>query len=150
MISAAQRSNYNMSNPFGPQNALRQYKNYSRRSSNPLEKYAVQCSEGPLDLNEHMLNNPSETFLIRVTGDSMLNAGIREGDMLVVDRSKKVADRKIVVAEHNNSLLVKRYRENNGSVTLVPENNKYNNIEINSEDQFNIWGVVTSVIRSLC
>jgi DNA polymerase V len=79
----------------------------------------------------------------------MKNAGIREADLLVVDKSKTVSHNKIVVAELNNSLLVKRYKNENGRVSLSPENGAYDEILINENDNFSIWGVVTSVIRAL-
>lgn len=122
-------------------------RNFQSGNSNVLSKYAFTFSEGRLDLNEHLVKNPSGTFLIRVTGDSMINAGINSGSILVVDKNNKPANNKIVVASVNNELLVKRLKITEDSVYLVPENDKYNPIEVRKNDKFDIWGVVTSVIR---
>ncbi len=120
-----------------------------RNSPNILSKYAFTFSEGRLDLNEHLVKNPSGTFLIRVTGDSMINAGISSGSILVVDRNNKASNNKIVVASVNDELVVKRLRVTSESVSLVPENDKYQPLVVSKDDKFDIWGVVTSVIRTL-
>lgn len=122
-------------------------KSFIPGSSNVLSKYAFTFSEGRLDLNEHLVKNPSGTFLIRVTGDSMVNAGISSGSILVVDKNNKPANNKIVVASVNNELLVKRLKITSDSVYLSPENENYKPIEVKKTDSFEIWGVVTSVIR---
>ena len=106
-------------------------------------------SEGKLDLNGFLVKNPSETFLIRVTGDSMLDAGISSGDILVVDRSLEPKSGNIIVASINNELLVKRIRFGQEEIILIPENNKYKPLKISIEDRFEIWGVVTSVIKNI-
>ncbi len=130
---------YFRSNPAG--------RNYIPGSANVLSRYAFTFSEGSLDLNDHLVKNPSGTFLIRVTGDSMVNAGISSGSILVVDKNNKPANNKIVVASVNNELLVKRLKITSDSVFLTPENDKYKPIEVKKTDSFEIWGVVTSVIR---
>ena len=102
-----------------------------------------------LDLNEHLVENPTSTFLIRVTGDSMINAGINPNDTLVVDKEIEPEHGRIVVAEINNKLLVKRIRYNKDEIYLISENSKYPIIKVKDEDKFEIWGVVTSVIRQM-
>ena len=105
-----------------------------------------------LDLNKYLITHPAATFLTRVIGDSMINAGIFENDILVVDRSIQAVDGKIVIAVSNGELTVKRLKYNNGKSYLAAENDAYKPIEINIEkdtDSTTIWGVVTSVIRKL-
>jgi DNA polymerase V len=106
--------------------------------------------EGRLDLNEHLVRNPSATFFIRVTGDSMVDAGIYSGDILIVDRSLDPKDCNIVIAVVDGELTVKRLSISNpGKVFLLPENQNYKAIEITKEMQFEVWGVVSSVIHNV-
>ena len=105
--------------------------------------------EGKLDLNRHLIKHPAATFFVRVTGDSMIGAGIHSGDLLVVDRSLEPADKHVVVAVLDGELTVKRLFKQNGIVRLLPENLNYQPIEIAPQQTIEIWGVVTSVIHSL-
>jgi DNA polymerase V len=84
-----------------------------------------------------------------VEGDSMINAGIYENDILVVDRSIKPTDGKIVIAVVNGELTVKRLSDKPGRLCLLPENPRYNPIEITEEVELSIWGVVRHVLHSL-
>lgn len=102
-----------------------------------------------IDINNYLFSNPDANFLIRVKGDSMNKVGIDTGDLLVVDRTEKVSNNKIVVASLNNDLLVKRINYANNSLQLISENEKYKPIIIHKEDKFDIWGVVKSVIKSV-
>lgn len=105
--------------------------------------------EGKLDLNRHLIKHPAATFFVRVSGDSMIGAGIHSGDLLVVDRSLEPADRHVVVAVLDGELTVKRLFKQQGVLRLLPENLNYQPIEISGQHTFEIWGVVTSVIHSL-
>jgi DNA polymerase V len=100
-----------------------------------------------LDLNELLIKNPPATFFVKVAGDSMTGAGINDGDTLIVDRSIEAVNGKIVIAVVNGELTVKRLEKSNNSYRLVAENPNYSPLEINEENQFEIWGVVTSVIH---
>lgn len=111
----------------------------------PAEDYM----EGTLDLNRHLIKHPAATFFVRVTGDSMIDAGIHPGDILIVDRSLEPADKKVVIAVIRGELTVKRIRMQKGKISLVPENENYRPLQIDSEMDFEIWGVVTSVIHPL-
>lgn len=111
----------------------------------PAEDYL----EGRLDLNEHLIRNPSSTFFVRVTGDSMVGAGIYSGDMLVVDRSLVAKDGSVIIAVINGELLVKRLRMGQGEVWLEAENPNYKPVAITSDMQFEVWGVVSTVIHSV-
>ncbi|MBM2816811.1 MAG: mutasis and repair, UmuD protein [Ignavibacteria bacterium] len=105
--------------------------------------------ERRLDLNEFLIRNPSATFFVRVTGDSMNNAGIYSQDILIVDRSLQAKDGNIVIAVINGELTVKRLHFVKKKIYLLPENNKYKPIEITQEMNFEVWGVVTTVIHSV-
>lgn len=87
-------------------------------------------------------------FSCRVTGDSMIGAGIDRGDYLVCSRDKQVRPGSIVVCSLNGELTVKRYEQSGGEVQLFPENPKYEPIRITSEDSFRIHGVLIRVVKS--
>lgn len=110
----------------------------------PAEDYV----ESYLDLNQHLIQHPSSTFLVRASGDSMMNAGIIEGDLLVVDRSIEPSHGKIVIAAVNGELTVKRFYHKEGITQLCPENENYQPIIIREGIEFLIWGVVLHHIRS--
>jgi DNA polymerase V len=105
--------------------------------------------EGKLDLNEHLVRNPTATFFVRVTGDSMEGAGMYSGDILVVDRSLDPKDGNVIIAVIDGELTVKRLSNKNGVISLVPENPNYKPLKITEEMSFTVWGVVTNVIHSL-
>jgi len=99
-----------------------------------------------LDLNS-LIKHPSDTFLVKVEGDSMINAGIQDGDILVVDKAIEPLNNKIVVANINGELTVKRLKIVGTKVYLLAENPNYKSIEINTILDFTIRGVVTFVIH---
>ena len=103
--------------------------------------------EGQLDLNEHLIPHKEATFFLRVSGDSMINVGIQNGDLLVVDRSIEPKNNKIVIAAIDGELTVKRLSTAKGKTWLVPENDNFSPIEVKNEQDMVIWGVVTSVIH---
>lgn len=105
--------------------------------------------EGRLDLNDHLIRNPAASFFVRVQGDSMINAGIHTGDILLVDRSLEAKDGSVVIAVVDGELTVKRIKKSGNRLFLLPENKNYKPIEIRSESGFEVWGVVTTVIHSL-
>ncbi len=104
-------------------------------------------TEAKLDLNELLIKNSNKSFLIRVSGDSMIGAGINTGDLLLVDCITQPTDGKIVVAAINNELLVKRIKFKEDGVYLEAENNLYEPIKIEKTDKFDVWGIVSSVIK---
>ena len=110
---------------------------------------AADYEEDRLDLNRHLVKNPAATFFVRVTGDSMLGAGIHHGDLLVVDRSLEPRDKNVVIAVVDGELTVKRIRINRRKIILEPENHNYPAREITAETEFEVWGVVTNVIHQL-
>lgn len=105
--------------------------------------------EDRIDLHDYVVRHPQATFFVRVQGDSMINAGIHEGDILVVDRSLEAREGSIVIAVLDGELTVKRLRRKGNVVQLVPENDRYPVITVGPEQEFRIWGVVTTVVHSV-
>lgn len=105
--------------------------------------------ENKLDLNAYLVKNRQATFFLRVSGDSMIGAGIHDGDLLIVDRSITAMHRKIVVAVVEGELLVKRLLQDNERILLAAENSNYQSIEVTDDIHFEVWGVVTNVIHAL-
>ncbi len=102
-----------------------------------------------LDMNQHFIKNPSTTFCVKVSGLSMKNVGIFPDDLLIVDNSIEPRDGKIVVAAVDNMLTVKTLSFIDGKPFLMPENPEFKPVEVSEESEVKIWGVVTSVLRSL-
>ena len=111
----------------------------------PAEDYI----EGKLDLNQHLIRHPLATFFVRVSGDSMVGAGIHSGDLLIVDRSLEAREGTVIIAVVNGELLVKRLRFNGSQPCLVAENPEYPELEITEAMDFQVWGVVTNVIHAV-
>jgi DNA polymerase V len=109
----------------------------------PAEDYLDKT----LDLNALLVSHPAATFFVRVMGDSMQNAGICSGDVLIVDRSLEVLENAIVIAIVNGEFTVKRLLKKEGRIFLAPENPSYPILEIAPESDFQVWGVVTYVIH---
>ena len=110
---------------------------------------AEDCIDRPLDLHEHLVRHRSATFFVRARGQSMVNAGIFDGDLLVVDRIIPASHNKVVIAALDGELTVKRLVRRDGRVLLVPENPNYLEIDITEHEYVHIWGVVTYVIHKL-
>lgn len=102
-----------------------------------------------LDLHEHLVRNQAATFFLRAQGDSMLGAGIHDGDLLIVDRSVEAAHDRIVIAALDDELTVKRLIRRKGRVLLAPENPDYPEFDITEREYIHIWGVVTYVIHKV-
>ena len=100
-----------------------------------------------LDLNEFLIEHPSATFFVRVKGESMIQAGINSGDILIVDRALEPCQGKVVIAAIDGELTVKRIQRIGEKLYLVAENPEFNPIEINPEQSLRIWGIVTYVIH---
>ena len=103
--------------------------------------------ERGIDLNEELIRNPAATFYVRVKGESMRDAGIHPGDILIIDRSVTPADRQIVVAMIDGEFTVKRFRKHGSKITLEAENPAFQPIEIGENQELTIWGAVTYIIH---
>ena len=111
----------------------------------PAEDYV----EDSLDLHRLVVRNPAATFFLRVVGDSMLGAGIHNGDLLIVDRSLSPTTGKVVVAVVDGELTVKRLLKRQGKMLLCPENPDYPEIDLEAREETTIWGVVSHVLHQL-
>jgi DNA polymerase V len=103
--------------------------------------------ERGIDLNEELIHNPAATFLVRVKGESMRDAGIHAGDVLIVDKSLTPTDRKIVVAMIDGNFTVKRFRKRGEQVFLEAENPEFPPIEVTEGQELSIFGVVSYIIH---
>ncbi len=108
---------------------------------------ADDYTEDSLDLNRYLIEDAAATFMVRVTGQSMINAGIAEGDLLVVNRAKRAKNGDIVVAQFNNEFTVKRLHKTGQNLALLPENPDYPTLQPDKLDELSIWGVVTACIK---
>jgi DNA polymerase V len=102
-----------------------------------------------IDLNREFIKNPSATFYARVRGSSMIGAGLSNGDLLIIDKSLEPAHKKIAVCFIDGEFTVKRIHKENGEIWLMPENKEYAPIKVTSDNEFIIWGVVTTVIKKV-
>jgi len=100
-----------------------------------------------LDLNQALIKHPSATFYVRVKGNSMKDAGISDGDILIVDRALEAKNRDVVVCVVDGEFTVKRIRKTKDALFLEPENPNFKPIIITEENEFQVWGVVSYVIH---
>ncbi len=110
---------------------------------------AADFSENNIDLNKELSENPLATFYIKVKGNSMIDAGINDKDVLVVDRSLEPRDNKIAICFVDGEFTVKRIKVEKDCLYLMPENPNYEPIKVTEENQLIIWGIVTYVIKAL-
>ena len=105
--------------------------------------------ERGIDLNEQLIKNKAATFFMRVSGASMVNAGISDGDIVIVDRSIKPVNGKIVIAVIDGEMLIRRYEQSFNKLRLVPETHNLSPIEVSEFMDFKIWGVVIYIIKNV-
>jgi DNA polymerase V len=123
----------------------------------PLSKSTVNAGfpspaedfvETNLDISKKIVKNPASTFLVKARGDSMIEKGIHDGDILVVDKSLQPQNNSIVIAYIDGEFTVKRFFKKQNKVFLYPANKNYNPITVTSENDFLVWGVVTYVLHN--
>ncbi len=119
------------------------YGSVSAGFPSPAEDYLEEF----LDIGDYLVKNPTATFFVRVQGDSMIEASIHPGDILVVDRSLPASHGSIVIAVLNGEFTVKRLQQRGGQVKLVPANRAYPPISVGVDDAFRVWGVVAHVLH---
>ena len=105
--------------------------------------------ERGIDLNEQLIRNKPATFFMRITGSSMINAGICNGDIAIVDRSVKPVNGKIVIAVVDGEMLIRRYEKTINRLRLIAETPKLSPIDVSEFNDFKIWGVVVYVIKNV-
>jgi DNA polymerase V len=111
----------------------------------PAEEYIEQA----FDLNKELVKNPSSTFYGRVRGNSMINAGINEGDILVIDKSIYPNDGMKAVCFIDGEFTLKTLQVTKDGLYLMPANKEFKPIKITPENEFTVWGIVTYVIHKI-
>ena len=131
---------------------------HTKSSSVPLMSHTIPAGfpspaddyiEDRIDLNTHLITHREATFILRVSGWSMVNAGIHDGDEIIVDRALNAVHGHIVVAVINNELTVKRLHKTDSDIRLKPENPEFKDILIGADEDMIIWGVVTRVLHKV-
>ena len=110
---------------------------------------AEDFKEIRISLDRELVKNSESTFYARVSGDSMINAGLDDGDLLVIDRSLNPENGKIAVCFIDGDFTVKRIRKEGKKFYLLPENKKYKPMEVKEENELIIWGIVEYVIKKV-
>ena len=105
--------------------------------------------ERGIDLNEQLIRNKPATFFMKVSGNSMIDAGIYDGDIVIVDKSIKPVNGKIVIAVIDGEMLIRRYQKTLNKLLLIPETPKLATIDVSEFSDFKVWGVVVYVIRNV-
>ncbi len=111
----------------------------------PATDYMTQA----IDLNKELVKHPAATFYGRVVGDSMIDAGVDEGDILVIDRSLTAKDGDMAVCFVDGEFTLKYLKFSGDALTLVPANPRYPKISITDDVDFRMWGVVTYIIKKV-
>ena len=111
----------------------------------PAEDYATMH----LDLNRELIKNPASTFYARVCGVSMIDEGINDGDLLVIDKSIEPYNGCLAVCYVDGEFTLKRFKREGDHALLVPANKNFKPIKITAENNFLIWGVVTHLIKKM-
>lgn len=102
-----------------------------------------------IDLNRALITNPAATFCARVIGNSMVDAGINEGDLLIIDRSLTPHDGSIAVCFIDGDFTVKRLSVRADGVFLTPANATFPEMRVPEESSFQIWGVVSHIVKKV-
>ena len=110
---------------------------------------ADDYAERGIDLNEQLIRNKPATFFFRMNGDAMIEAGIFDRDILIVDRSVKAVNGKVIIAVYNGELVVRRLEKNINKIKLIPDNRRMQPVEVQDDPDFNVWGVVTYNIHAV-
>ena len=105
-------------------------------------------TEENIDLNEHLISNPFSTFFLRVKGDSMINAGIKDKDLIIVDKSLIAKPGNIIIAMIDGEFTIKRLSIKDDELYLKAENNNYPDFRFKNHIDVQIWGVVIYSIHS--
>ncbi|MBQ9583730.1 MAG: translesion error-prone DNA polymerase V autoproteolytic subunit [Bacteroidales bacterium] len=102
-----------------------------------------------LDLNKELVRNPSSTFFARVKGVSMIDDGVGDGDMLIIDKSAEPWDGCLAVCFVDGEFTLKRYRNKGDYALLMPANKAFKPIRVDADNQFAVWGVVKYLIKKM-
>lgn len=110
---------------------------------------AADFEEDKISLDQMVVKHKEATFYARVKGNSMTDAGINDGDVLVIDRSLEPLDNKVAVCYIDGEFTVKRIKKDKDCVWLMPENSSFPPIKVTEENELIIWGMVTHVLKTL-
>ena len=102
-----------------------------------------------ISLDKELVKNKDATFYARVDGDSMIGAGLEDGDLLVIDRSLNPENGRIAVCLIDGDFTVKRIKKEKNKIYLIPENKKYKPVELTEDNELIIWGIVENVIKKV-
>ena len=143
-----------MENEYGYSAAYKGTKDFTQHSVHSANATgfgaaADDYSERGIDLNEQLITNKPATFFFRMNGDSMIDAGIFSGDILIVDRSITNANNKVIVAILNGEMIVRRLEKTINKIRLIPETTRLAIIDVDPFAEFAVWGVVTYIIHAL-
>ena len=108
---------------------------------------ADDFTELSISLDKHLIQNPTATFMVYANGNSMLDAGIHHGDILIIDRSLNARDGDIIIAVLHGEFTVKQLSIIDDTFFLIPRNPQYSPIQVSSDMDFEVWGIVTYSIR---
>ena len=108
---------------------------------------AGDFEESRISLEKVVVKNKEATFYAKVSGESMKDAGLNDGDILVIDRSEELKNNKIAVCYLNGEFTVKRVKIEKDHIYLIPENTRYDPIKVTEENEFIVWGIVTYVVK---
>ena len=117
--------------------------------STRFHSWAENDFSSSLDLNELLIHHPAATFFIRVKGDGLQADGIYAHDILVVDRSLSLSNHKLIVARLDGQLIVRRVLFSGGNILLTGDANEINPIIITADRDFEVWGVVSAIVRQM-
>lgn len=109
----------------------------------PAEDYL----EATMDLNKALIKHPASTFYGRVKGMSMIDAGVNDGDLLIIDKSLQYKNNALAVCFINGEFTLKRIKAEGGALFLVPANEDFKPIEVKEDDEFTVWGIVTYIVK---
>jgi len=109
---------------------------------------AEDFMETAIDLNVELLKNPAATFFCRVSGDSMCDMGINDGDLLIIDKSLEPQDGKVAVCYIDGEFTLKKIKLEPNCCWLIPANKKYKPVKVTADNNFIVWGIVTHSIKS--
>jgi len=110
---------------------------------------ADDFKETRISLDRELVKNKEATFYARVSGDSMIGAGLDDGDLLIIDRSLNIENGKIAICQVDGDFTVKRIKKEKEKIYLMPANKKYKTIQMKEEGELIIWGIVTYVIKKV-
>ncbi|MBW7951036.1 MAG: translesion error-prone DNA polymerase V autoproteolytic subunit [Chitinophagaceae bacterium] len=108
---------------------------------------ATDFLDATIDLNKHLIKNPSTTFIAVTSGTSMIGAGINDNDLLIIDKSLEPTNGAIAVCVIDNEFTLKRLKVERKQVYLMPENPEFKPIKITEYQDFEIWGILTYSIK---